>query len=168
MFVSPDDEMGHHHNLHDTLSTLTIRNCLRIYRVASFVKCVPFELSSEKCLEVRRFEENWKIGIWYFVNLIIFSCLLFQFVSFYALISRNGFTGETAVHSLYISVYLTTALFFGCMIWKSDEAIMLINQINFLVQLSPGFYFFFNFSFGCTKNLIVFLVSFILEIFNFL
>ena len=120
----------------DILSELTLQNSVSCFRLASFLKTIPFKLSEPGRLSVRLFEAPWRLCLWYLVSTTVLANSLYQIISFFWAINARGLTSETAVHMFYVCIASLAMLYFVPTLLMPKQAAAMINQLDFLHTMS--------------------------------
>ena len=121
------------------MTELTFQTSLFCFRLASFLKIVPFNLcSSSGRLKVRLYEKRWKILLWNAVNAFVLANSLYQIGSFFWGLGMNGLTAETVVHLFYFCMALMPPLFFTPVLIMPTEAVSVINQLDSVIEISKS------------------------------
>ena len=88
-------------NFRGIISTFVIDGTVLSLRIASLIKCIPFELEKgkENRLLLTQANSNWKLPAWYFVTMLNVAYTAFQCTSFAVNMKLNGFTTDTAIQT---------------------------------------------------------------------
>ena len=126
-------------SLREKLSQKTFRVSHAIYWFAAFNKCVPFEPVGKEDLRVKRFKSAWKLLLWHAANWIFIFSFFFQWASFIHEIATKPFSQGTAIHLSIVAAISFNFIFMVTMYLKSEEAIFLLNQQDFMAKsLKPS------------------------------
>ena len=119
---------------------ITLRTSTRCFRLASFLKCVPFEVCSVDQLELRAFKNRLKYWSWWAVTVVMVSYSIFQTAGFALNIAEHGLTTDSVIHIMHWTKSLMAAFCYVNMILRWRETMYLINQLNQLLNTGPGKY----------------------------
>ena len=93
-------------SIHFFMTKRTFETAILLFKFASFMKCVPFELESKHgwdSLRVQMVETPWKKWIWHGVNWTIFGVTAFEFISFYFLwVGGEKYGKKMIFHLFYV------------------------------------------------------------------
>ena len=118
------------------LAELTLKNSVSCFRLASFLKSIPFKLSEPGRLSVQLFQAKWKIWLWYLVCTTVLTNSLYQIISFFWALHSHGLTSDTALHMFYVFIASLTMLYFIPTLLMPKDAAAMINQLDFLNGMS--------------------------------
>ena len=119
-----------------TVAELTLQSSVFCFRLASLLKSVPFKLSEPGRLKVQLFQTPWRTWLWYLVSAIVLANSLFQILSFFWTVHAQGLTSGTAIHMFYVFIASVAMLFFVPTLLMPERAAAMINQLDFLNDLS--------------------------------
>ena len=125
-------------SIHFFLAEKTFQNAIFMYRIASFIKCVPFQLESHESLRVVKFPKLWKRVIWHIANWLVFIMVTFEIVSFIALVTRESFGRAISIHLIYLFYSLFAFVYCVALYLKADEFILMLNSHDFIARVSGG------------------------------
>lgn len=120
------------------LSRLTLQNSFLCFKVASFLKSIPFHLCKPNTLKVQLHESIWRILLWYLVNALVLFNSSYQILSFLWNVHVQGLTSETAVHMFYVCIASLALLYFVPLLLNHKAAARLMNQLDFVLEMSQS------------------------------
>ena len=107
-------------------------------RIASFIKCIPFELlqkREERRLLLRKITSKPKLHTWFFVSLINIGYTIFQCISFARNLKQYGFDTDTAIQTILLMRSMLAVLFFMNNLFKGNGIVWEVNQLSFILGL---------------------------------
>ena len=123
---------------HKNASELTFQIARFNFHLASFLKIVPFQLRNNGKLNVEHYDKQWKVGMWYAVNVLVLLSSVYQIGSFIQCVWSSGFTSETAIRLFYFFLAMMPILFLTPMLLMPNKAVFVINQLGFLTEISKS------------------------------
>ena len=124
--------------LHSFMTRFTLQTAVRLFKIISFLKLVPFECTSKDSLGFRKLRSGWKLMSWHLINWIFFFAQIFQILSFTHTLMGGVRGNAFAVHTVCLVCSLFGSAFVLSVYMKSNECILLLRQHERLLQKVSG------------------------------
>lgn len=120
------------------LTRETVKMAARQFRVAAFIKCIPFELEGQHVFRVKMFKSKWKLLAWHVANWIYSLQTAFLWISLAWTMSKEPFGEELMMHLIYIVFATAGWIFMTSLYLKPRECLVMLNQHGLIVQTAKG------------------------------
>ena len=121
---------------HEVIPAFVLNGAILSLKVASLIRCVPFELENGKGkkLSLRKLTSPWKLRAWYFVSAINIAYTTFQCISFSVNVAAKGFNTDTAIQTILLMRSMLAVLFFINNPFHADGIVWEVNQFCLLLE----------------------------------
>ena len=136
--ATPKSHGGALHKFHQFLTAETFRLSIRLYRIAAFIHCIPFELESGSSLRVKMFSSKLRILLWHLANWIYFFQAVFLVVTFAIAVTTEPFGEMLVIHLIYVVGVLFGLVFMLTCYLKPHACVVMLNQHDFMLRKVEG------------------------------
>ena len=105
------------------------------FRLASFIKSVPFELQKENPNYLRVFPQKWKIILWYICNILVYGYAFFESVALLKELVSNGLSARLFMLILYFAIHLMNMLFYSILLTsRPEDFVHVYNCLQVMIE----------------------------------
>ena len=122
----------------DFLTKETVKMATLEFRLAAFIKCIPFELEDKSVFRVKMFKSKLKLLAWHAVSWIYLLQTAFLWISFVWKIRQEPFGQELMMHLIYMVAATMGLVFMMALYMKPRECLVMLNQHGLIVQTAKG------------------------------
>ena len=120
----------------EKIPAFVLKGALLSLRIASLIKCIPFELENgkEKRLVLTKVASKWKLYTWYCVTMVNIAYTAFQCISFSVNLTAEGFNTDTAIQTILLMRSILAVLFFINNPFHADGFVWEVNQHSDILE----------------------------------